>query len=223
MTLHIPVQYQKDGFGRPFFLVQCHLGFEKISQHRSRKMAYQAVSGWAVWSSVWRVVGVGLLGLGLSWTAAAQAVIYRCGNEYTNAPRDMTQCERLTEQAVTVISGLRPSSARTGVTADAPAVDEWRTKTEPIRPVTALQTERDGQARTILDQELLRVQKQHQGLVQEYKQGAPAKSAAEQASPHHYQNRVTSLKAAIDRAERDIDSLQRELARRPLAMKTLKP
>ncbi|MEY4027378.1 MAG: hypothetical protein RLZZ329_1098, partial [Pseudomonadota bacterium] len=41
---------------------------------------------------------------GLSWTAAAQAVIYRCGTEYTNAPRDMTQCERLTEQAVTVIS-----------------------------------------------------------------------------------------------------------------------
>ena len=34
---------------------------------------------------------------------------------------------------------------------------------------------------------------------------------------------VASLKAAIERNERDIDSLQRELARRPLALKTLKP
>ncbi|MBP6244888.1 MAG: hypothetical protein KA411_04415, partial [Limnohabitans sp.] len=192
MTLHIPVQYQKDGFGRPFFLVQCHSNFAKISPHRSRKMKHQAV-------------------------------IYRCGTEYTNAPRDMTQCERLTEQAVTVISGLRPSSARTSVMADAPGVDELRTKTEPARPVTALQGERDVQARTILDQELQRVQKQHQGLVQEYKQGAPVKWASEQAAPHKYQDRVTALKAAIDRAERDIDSLQRELAHRPLAMKTLKP
>jgi chromosome segregation ATPase len=192
MTLHIPVQYQKDGFGRPFFLVQCHSNFAKISPHRSRKMKHQAV-------------------------------IERCGTEYTNAPRDMTQCERLTEQAVTVISGLRPSSARTSVMADAPGVDELRTKTEPARPVTALQGERDVQARTILDQELQRVQKQHQGLVQEYKQGAPVKWASEQAAPHKYQDRVTALKAAIDRAERDIDSLQRELAHRPLAMKTLKP
>jgi chromosome segregation ATPase len=192
MTLHIPVQYQKDGFGRPFFLVQCHSNFAKISPHRSRKMKHQAV-------------------------------IDRCGTEYTNAPRDMTQCERLTEQAVTVISGLRPSSARTSVMADAPGVDELRTKTEPTRPVTALQGERDVQARTILDQELQRVQKQHQGLVQEYKQGAPVKWASEQAAPHKYQDRVTALKAAIDRAQRDIDSLQRELAHRPLAMKTLKP
>lgn len=192
MTLHIPVQYQKDGFGRPFFLVQCHSNFAKISPHRSRKTKHQAV-------------------------------IDRCGTDYTNAPRDMTQCERLTEQAVTVISGLRPSSARTSVMADAPGVDELRTKTEPARPVTALQGERDVQARTILDQELQRVQKQHQGLVQEYKQGAPIKWASEQAAPHKYQDRVTALKAAIDRAERDIDSLQRELAHRPLAMKTLKP
>jgi hypothetical protein len=34
---------------------------------------------------------------------------------------------------------------------------------------------------------------------------------------------VATLKAAIDRAERDIDSLQRELARRPVALKASKP
>lgn len=176
-------------------------------------MQHLTVSAGAVGPVARGVVGIGLLALGLSSTAAAQAVIYRCGHEYTNAPSNLQQCERLTEQAVTVISGLRPSSARASVMADLPALDEQRTKTEPTRSVTALQSERDVQARTILDQELQRVQKQHQGWVQAYKQGAP----------HLDQGRVTLLKADIERAERDIDSLQRELARRPLVMKPLKP
>ncbi len=174
-------------------------------------MQHLNVSAGAVGPVAWGVVGIFLLCWSLA--AAAQAVIYRCGHEYTNAPSNLQQCERLTEQAVTVIPGLRPSSARASVMADVPALDEQRTKTEPTRPVTALQSERDMQARTILDQELQRVRRQHQGWVQEYKQGAP----------HSDQGRVTALKADIDRAERDIDSLQRELARRPLAMKPLKP
>ena len=186
-------------------------------------MRPQTNSSRPVGAGLWRAVGIGCLGLGLCGSAAAQAVIYRCGHEYTNAPRHISQCERLAEQAVTVISGLRPPSARTGVAPDGLAADEARTKAEPLRPTTALQTERDAQARTVLDQELARVQQQHQRLVQEYNQGAPAKLATEQTTPHAYHDRVAALKAAIDRTERDIDSLQRELARRPLALKTLKP
>jgi uncharacterized protein Yka (UPF0111/DUF47 family) len=52
-------------------------------------------------------------------------------------------------------------------------------------------------------------------LVQEYRQGAPAKTEADAANPQKYQERVAQLKAAIERHERDMDSLQRELARRP--------
>ena len=211
MTLHFPVQYQKDGFGRPFFWLRLTLGFAKINPLRRRNRQPLTVSAGAGWPVMWGVVGLGLLCW--SWAAGAQSVIYRCGHEYTNAPSPLQQCERLAEQAVTVISGLRPSSARASGMADVPAPDEQRTKTEPARPVTALQSERDVQSRTILDQELQRVRRQHQVWVQAYKQG----------TPHADPERATALKADIDRAERDIDSLQRELARRPLAMKPLKP
>lgn len=153
----------------------------------------------------------------------AQEVIYRCGQEYTNAPKDPTRCERLSEQAVTVITGLRTQPAPVAPIPADPMPDETRTKAEPSRTVSDRQSERDVQARTILAQELERVQKQYQGLLLTYNQGAPLKSASEQSSPRQYQERVATLKAAIDRAERDIDSLQRELARRPVALKASKP
>jgi uncharacterized protein Yka (UPF0111/DUF47 family) len=81
--------------------------------------------------------------------------------------------------------------------------------------VDAPQRQRDLQARTIVAAELEKTRQRHAELVQEYKQGAPAKTATEEANPHKYQERVAQLKAAIERHERDIDSLQRELARRP--------
>ena len=55
------------------------------------------------------------LALGLSLLGGeavfAQEAIYRCGHEYTNAPRDLSRCERLSAQSVTVISGVRPHGA----------------------------------------------------------------------------------------------------------------
>jgi hypothetical protein len=164
-----------------------------------------------LWVGAWCVSGL------------AQEVIYRCGQEYTNAPKDLSRCERLSEQAVTVITGLRTQPAPVAATPADPMPDEARTKAEPSRTVSDRQSERDVQARTILAQELERVQKQHQGLLLTYNQGAPLKSVGEQSSPRQYQERVATLKAAIDRAERDIDSLQRELARRPVALKAAKP
>lgn len=164
-----------------------------------------------LWVGAWCVSGL------------AQEVIYRCGQEYTNAPKDPTRCERLSEQAVTVITGLRTQPAPVAPIPADPMPDETRTKAEPSRTVSDRQSERDVQARTILAQELERVQKQHQALLITFNQGAPLKSASEQSSPRQYQERVATLKAAIDRAERDIDSLQRELARRPVALKASKP
>ena len=63
--------------------------------------------------------------------------------------------------------------------------------------------------------ELDRTRQRHAELLQEYRQGAPLKSATEETNLQKYQERVAQLKAAIERHERDIDSLQRELARRP--------
>jgi chromosome segregation ATPase len=196
-VLHTPVQSPKDGLGRPFFVPILGRGLLTV----------------CVWSC--------------SVNGLAQETIYRCGNEYTNAPRDVSRCELLPQQAVTVISGIRPQSAPATTSLEGQTPDAARTRSDTSAAATLRkgerQGERDVQARTILAQELERVQKQHQAWVQEYRQGAPIKLATEHAAPQQYQERVTALKAAIERAERDIDSLQRELAARPVAVKTVQP
>jgi hypothetical protein len=157
----------------------------------------------------------------------AQEVIYRCGQEYTNTPRNAVQCERLSSQAITVVPGTRPSGAVLAAPRPAP-LDKAepsgeRTKVEPSRQTTAPQTERDAQARTIVAQELDKARQQLGQLLEEYNQGEPVKWASEARNHQKYLDRVAALKASIERTERDIDSLQRELARRPVLAKTGTP
>lgn len=169
-------------------------------------------------------------GLWVSWLSVAsqaQDAIYRCGQEYTNAPHSMSACERLSTQAITVVPGTRPagalppSSPKAVPDALTPGAD--RALAEPVRAVTALQTERDVQARTIVAQELDKARQQLAQMLQEYNQGEPVKWAAESRNHQKYLDRVAALKASIERTERDIDSLQKELARRPLMAKTNPP
>ncbi len=141
--------------------------------------------------------------------AKAQEPIYRCGQEYTNTPRDVSRCERLSAQSVTVIPGPKPARG------PAPAAPLFGAAALPVSPDDAPQRQRDQQARTIVAAELDKARHRHAELLEEYRQGAPAKTATEEAHPRKYQERVVQLKAAIERQERDIDSLQRELARRP--------
>lgn len=154
--------------------------------------------------------------------AVAQDAVYRCGQEYTNAPQDKTRCMRVSTQAAVVIEGTRPAGqgARTSAALTAPVgttvVPDERTKTEPVRP-DATQRERDAQARAIVVAELDKARQQQAQLLTEYNQGEPVKWASESRNHQKYLDRVAALKAAMDRNERDIDSLQRELARRPVA------
>jgi hypothetical protein len=141
--------------------------------------------------------------------ARAQEPIYRCGREYTNTPKDASRCERLSTQSVTVIPAIKPARG------PVPAVPLSGAVTVPASPDDAPQRQRDQQARTIVAAELDKARHRQAELLQEYRQGAPAKTATEEANPQKYQERVTQLKRAIERQERDIDSLQRELARRP--------
>ena len=160
-------------------------------------------------------------------SAQAQAVIYRCGQEYTNAPRSTAQCEPLSTQAIMVVPGTQPSgtalAARRPVVPDVAPVQPERTKSEPVRAVPPEQAERDAQARTLVVQELEKARQQLHQLTQEYNEGEPVKWAAEARNHQKYLDRVASLKAAMARTERDIDSLQRELARRPLLARTTTP
>jgi hypothetical protein len=163
----------------------------------------------------------------------AQQAVYRCGQEYTNAPREPALCEPLAPQAITVINGTRPTlqphpqpqaasavptrSAPAEPVASAPnAAGQPRTPAVPTRLTDVQQSERDGQARTILMQELDKARAQLAQLVHSYNQGEPEKWAAETRNHQKYLDRVAEMKAAIERTERDIDSLQRELSRRPV-------
>jgi hypothetical protein len=167
--------------------------------------------------------------LGLSAPALAQEAIYRCGHEYTNAPRAGILCERLSTQAVTVISGTRPVAAlqRQNPSAQAaPLADGSGPKgvaaqplAEPIRQASPAQSERDVQARSIVSQELAKARELLSELQQAYQQGEPEKWASEARNHQKYLDRVAALKAQIERTERDIDSLQRELARRVMPLK----
>jgi hypothetical protein len=163
--------------------------------------------------------GVSVAAIGV---ASAQEAIYRCGQEYTNAPSDVRQCERLAPQAVTVIPGTRPSLARAPTSAPSAVSNEGRS-TEPVRALSPQQAERDLQARTIVGHELDKARQQLTVLVQEYNDGEPVKWASESRHHQRYLDRVSSLKASIERTQRDIDSLQRELDRRPAVVSTRSP
>ncbi len=170
-----------------------------------------------------------VLALGFGVTVAvgtcvsAQEAIYRCGHEYTNAPRDVRQCERMAAQAVTVITGTRPSPSRAAAPVPGASVTETRTSPETARAAQPQQAERDLHARTIVGQELDKARQQLTVLVQEYNDGEPVKWASESRHHQRYLDRVSALKAAIERTQRDIDSLQRELDRRPVVASTRAP
>jgi len=165
----------------------------------------------------------------LTAPAVAQEAIYRCGNEYTNAPRAGILCERLATQAVTVISGTRPVVAAqrpnpmppSEPKAESPALKPTVASPlmEPARQASPAQNERDAQARDIVSQELVKAREQLVQLQLAYQQGEPEKWASEARNHQKYLDRVAALKAQIERTERDIDSLQRELARRPVSPK----
>jgi len=155
--------------------------------------------------------------------ASAQEAIYRCGHEYTNAPRDVRQCERMAAQAVTVITGTRPSPPRAAAPVPGASVTETRTNPETARAAQPQQAERDLHARTIVGQELDKARQQLTVLVQEYNDGEPVKWASESRHHQRYLDRVSALKASIERTQRDIDSLQRELDRRPVVASTRAP
>jgi hypothetical protein len=169
-----------------------------------------------------RVLGFIVSGA-VSTCAWAQEAIYRCGHEYTNAPRDVRQCERMAAQAVTVITGTRPSPSRVVAPVPSASVTDTRTSPDTSRSAPPQQAERDLHARTIVGQELDKARQQLTVLVQEYNDGEPVKWASESRHHQRYLDRVSALKASIERTQRDIDSLQRELDRRPVVASTRAP
>lgn len=135
------------------------------------------------------------------WATAgwAQQAVYRCGHEYTNTPQDAQRCERLALPSVTVIPGTRTQAVAPLAAASA-GMPSARAEPAPQR-------QRDEMARTIVVAELDKARERHAQLLQEWRH-------LETAGGPKQQHQAEQLKAAIERTERDIGSLQRELARK---------
>jgi hypothetical protein len=125
----------------------------------------------------------------------AQEAVYRCGQEYTNAPRDLNRCQRLTEQSVTVISGVRPR----GVVPPA-----------AVSPVLPFPVIVQPHPRNLLAQELARLEKQYQALEREIVLMLSQTGTEEYGAAPKNQNRVAALQLDMARTEREIEALQRE-------------
>ncbi len=160
-----------------------------------------------------------LLGVCASAHAQQQAV-YRCGQEYTNAPAVAGRCELLSPQAVTVIEGTRVQSLSPAVPASG-AVSAAHAQPMPsIGAASPTQKQRDDMARSVLSAELEQARLRHARLLEEYQQGERARLPEETRNIHKPPQHLARLKAAVERSQRDIDSLQRELVRRPIASST---
>jgi hypothetical protein len=143
--------------------------------------------------------------------AFAQTAIYRCGNSYTNdkAEAAAKNCKLVEGGNVTVVQGTRVSGASKPVSlATAP-----QSAASPQRVDSADQKARDADARAILEAELRKAEARQAEMLKEYNNGEPEKIGPEHKNYQKYLDRVAELKAAIDRNDKDIAGLRRELGR----------
>ena len=138
--------------------------------------------------------------------ASAQTKIWRCGNSYTNdeAEAKAQKCKLVEGGNVTVVQGTKvlATGARVGTApVTAPRIDAGEQKA------------RDTEAKAILEAELKKAEQRLADLQAEYKGGEPDKLGPETRNHQKYLDRVAELKAAIERNEKDIAGLKRELGR----------
>jgi hypothetical protein len=150
--------------------------------------------------------------------ASAQTKIFRCGNTYTNdeAQAKSLNCKLVEGGNVTVVQGTKVNG---GAPAAAPAkgvnvaTAPQAAGTPGQRVDAADQKARDADARAILEAELKKAESRHAELLREWNNGEPDKLGPETRNHQKYLDRVAELKAAIDRNEKDIAGLKRELGR----------
>ena len=141
--------------------------------------------------------------------ASAQTAIYRCGNTYTNDKAEATakNCKLVEGGNVTVVQGTRVTVKPVSV-ATAP-----QGAASPQRVDAGDQKARDADARAILEAELKKAEARQAELLKEYNNGEPERMGPEHKNYQKYLDRVADLKAAIERNEKDIAGLRRELGR----------
>jgi len=158
-----------------------------------------------------------LAALAFAAAAGAQTKIWRCGNTYTNdeAVARVQNCKLVEGGNVTVVQGTRVNAApqeggrkpRTDNVATAPQSGGGP------RVEAGEQKARDNDARAILEAELKKAESRQSQLLQEWNNGEPEKLGPEHRNYQKYLDRVAELKATLERNEKDIAGLKRELGR----------
>ena len=145
--------------------------------------------------------------------AQAQARIWRCGNSnYTNdeVQAKAHSCKLVEGGNVTVVQGTKVNGAGKDVRV---ATAPQSSGSGAQKVDSADQKARDGEARNILEAELKKAETRQGELVREYNNGEPEMLGPEHRNHQKYLDRIAELKAAIDRNEKDIAGLKRELGR----------
>jgi hypothetical protein len=155
-----------------------------------------------------------LAAVAFTGAASAQAKIFRCGNTYTNdeVQAKAQNCKLVEGGNVTVVQGTRVMAAPQervnggGKVVTAPQAGGQRIDSSE-------QKARDGEARGILEAELKKAETRLAELQKEFNSGEPEKLGPETRNHQKYLDRVADLKASIERTEKDIAGLKRELGR----------
>ena len=154
---------------------------------------------------------ISLAAFACAGNALGQATkIFRCGNTYTNdeAHARANNCKLMEGGNVTVVQGTRVNgTARDVKVANAPQSAPGQ------RVESGEQKARDSDARLILEEELKKAEARRAELLKEWNNGEPEKVGPEHRNYQKYLDRVADLKAAIERNEKDIAGLKRELGR----------
>jgi hypothetical protein len=156
-----------------------------------------------------------LLAASLVVVQAQAQTVWRCGNEYTNNATVAQQrgCKVMEGGNVTVVQTQRPNGGASVSTAS--SASSARAPAGSPRIDGAEQRARDGEARTVLENELRKAQERRAELLKDYNNGEPEKQGGEARNYQKYLDRVAEMKANIDRNQSDIEGIQRELGRMP--------
>jgi len=132
--------------------------------------------------------------------ASAQDRIYRCGNEYTNDERQARNggCRRVEGGNITILE-TTPRSGGSGGGSKSSA----SSPPNAPRVTPAQQNVRDSDARAILNAELMRAETRLDAIRKEYSEQPPERT----------ESQTEDLKAALARAEADVEGIKREIAR----------
>jgi hypothetical protein len=156
---------------------------------------------------------------GIVFSVLAQHAVYKCGQEITNQPTDPLRCERLSLSQPTQIEGTRVQQmapAQSTRTNNGPAdiLPTARSQDSVAHPsLSPDPNNRKVQARTILEDEWQKLSAKYAELVQANNQARPGPLPGGTPQSADDMVRANELKVQLQRVERDMQALQRELSR----------